>query len=199
MFYDPNEEEEKEQNELLRPEELVGRETKVVNFLRCFLLAVLIIVGSALSLASFKVTSKWEDESYQKNFNHISFRFINGFHNSLAQAFWNANAIGVAYSAISDLGQTAPNITLPLMDTLALGATIQSHLKNVFFAPLLRGDKERRQWEAYAHLAMNQQMTSANWNSTNVSCHVCGTPDLQTGAPNAKVVIPGYPTFSCGE
>ncbi len=180
---------------LLGPEELVRRETRVVNFLRAFLFAVLIIVASLLSFGCFKITSKWEQEAYQKNFNLVAFRFIDCFHTSVAQAMWNANSMGVAFSAISNLGKSAPNITLPLLNVLALGATIQSHLNNVFFAPLLRDEEQRLQWEAYAR----QQLNLTTGNSSRNDCDICGSPDLQIGAPNAQVVIPGYPTFSCGK
>ncbi len=142
------------------------------------------------------MTYKWEDEAYRKDFNGIAFRFLSGFNAAVGTAMWTADAIGVAVSASSNLGRTAPNITTPFFDKLALAAKVGSHVNNIFFAPLLHGSEERKQWEAYALQQMNQ--TTAGSGPTQ-RCNLCGSPNLVIGTPNAQVAIPGYQPFTCGK
>jgi hypothetical protein len=180
---------------VLGPEELVRRETRVVNFLRAFLCVLLVIVASFLSLGCYKLTSSWEEQAYRKDFNAIALRFESGFSKAVSQANWAANAIGVTISAGAELGKAVPNLTSPFFYSQAFGVTVDIHVNNVFFAPLLQGEEERKEWEAYARQQMNE---TTNFGSTNI-CNVCGSPDLEIGKPKALVAIPGYITFTCGK
>jgi hypothetical protein len=175
------------------PEELVQRETKVLNVLRILLFVVLIVVGLCLSVGCYKLTSKWEEETYHNDFNVISTRFVELFQLAVTQFMWNANTIGVAISASSDVANLAPNITFPLFDKLTDGALQLTSLNHVFWSPLVNGEKERREWEAYAQLELN-----GTENTTESKCYVCGSPDSEIGALNVLVQLP-VGTYSCGK
>jgi hypothetical protein len=187
----------KERNdEVFGPEELVQRETKVVQILRALLIALLIIVGSVLSFGSYRLTSKWEDETYQSGFDAISVRFTNQFLNTVSQAMWSGYAIAVAVASSSELVAASPNITIPMFKKLSLGAQRSSILNKVFWAPLLKTEKERRQWEAYAQ---EQLHNNSNVQTSNAKvCQVCGSPDLEVGAPNAVATFP-VGSYNCRE
>lgn len=75
----------------LGPEELVQRENKVLNVLRITLFSVLIIVGFSLSISCYKLTSKWEEQTYQNDFNVISSRFVELFQLATSQVRANSH------------------------------------------------------------------------------------------------------------
>jgi hypothetical protein len=177
----------------LGPEELVRRENKAVCLLKIILLAVLVVLGSSLSLGCYKLSSRWEVQTYHDDFEVISKRFIEQFHDAMTQVMWNAYTIGVAISANYDSVKNAPNITIPLFDKLPVGAFQTNNLNHVFWSPLISDDKERKEWEAYA---LQQLLTTDN---ANVDlCYVCGSPNLEVGSPNVAVQLP-VGTYDCGK
>ena len=180
-------------NKNLGPEELVRQENKVVNFLRALLIAVLIVVGSSLSLSCYKLTSKWEEQTYENDFNVISLRFVELFQLAVTQFMWNANTIGVAISASSDAAKVAPNITFPMFDKLTDGALQTNSLNHVFWSPLISNETERKEWEAYAH----QQLAGTESAADNI-CYVCGNANMEVSVPNVLVQLP-VGTYSCGK
>lgn len=144
-----------------QPEELVRRETKVVNFLRALLIAVLIIVGAILSYGSYKLERDSEHETYRREFKAIATRLTNDFQNAITQVMWGANAIGASISSSSDLIKTAPNITIPNFDQLVTGVMYTSRVPLVYWSPLIYGEEERKKWEQYAQEKMNASATDA--------------------------------------
>lgn len=174
----------------LGPEELVRRETKLVNALRVLLMAVLIVTAVLLSFGSFKLTSKWEEEAYKRNFDVISVQFKSSFHAAMAQLMWNAYIIGVTASASADIGNVTPNITIPMFDKIPLAVSALSHVTNIFFAPLLRSENELRGWESYAQQVLNETA------SIKTVCNPCGNPNLEIGSPTVMVDLP-VGSFAC--
>lgn len=180
--------------EELQPEELVRRETKVVNFLRVLLFVVLIVVGSLLSYGSYKVGHKWEEEAYQKEFNAIATRLTAGFKTSVTQIMWNGGLIGSSVSASSDLISAAPNISIPNFDQLAMGAVQTNHIGQVYWAPFLKDETQRQQWEAFAR----HQMNSTESAPQNSVCHVCGNASFAVQEPSKEVTLP-IGRYACGK
>lgn len=175
------------------PEDLVRRETKVVNILRAMLLVINVTVGVFLSFWIYRLSRKWEDETFRKDFDQISSRFTLAFTTELGQVFLNAYAFRITVSSSSNLINAVPNITIPL-DKLATGAVQTSHFYRAFWSPLITNATERHEWEAYAQDQMNSSGGSLKGNA----CFVCGSSDLEVGAPSVEVALP-IGTYTCGK
>lgn len=178
---------------VLRPEELVRRENKVLHFLRALLIGILVVVGTCLSFGSYKVERKWEEDTYRREFDSIANQLTNDFRNAITQALWNGYLIGSAISASSDLIQAAPNLTIPNFDQLVDGAVQASRIEAVFWSPLIRGEETRMEWEAYAKQEMKTESTSVQ-----KACPACGDQNLTVGTPFREVVLP-IGTYSCSK
>lgn len=174
------------------PEELVKRETKVVNLLRALLIVVLIVTAALFSFGSYKMTSKWEHQTYQKNFDVISLQLKSSFHATMAQVMWNAYIISVAASTSTNQGKAAPNITIPMFDKIPFAVIALNKVINIFFAPLLRGESDLRAWEAYAQ----QQLKQNDAEKVKAICHACGSPNLESVTPGLLVLTP-VGSFTC--
>jgi hypothetical protein len=177
---------------VFQPEELVRRETKAVNFLRALFIAVLVVVGAILSFGSYKLETRSEEETYQREFNAIATRLTNDFKNTITQVMWSANVIGASISSSSDLVNAAPNITIPNFDQLVTGAMYTSRVPLVFWSPLINNETQRKEWEAYA----DQQLNSTSANAK--ICFACGSSNLTVGFIDKKIVFPTG-TYTCGE
>jgi hypothetical protein len=180
-----------ERTALAGPEELVSQENKALTCLRILMVVVLIVVGSALSLACYKLTSKWEEQVYNADFNAIAMRCVQHFQNTLTQLMLSANTVAMAVS-VSSASEAAPNTTIPLFDKLALGTLLTSNLNNVFWSPLIWNKTERNEWEVFA----NQHLAALN--STTDKCYVCGSTGLEVGLPQVPVQLP-FGKYTCGK
>jgi hypothetical protein len=181
-------------NEVLQPEELVRRETKVVNFLRGLLLVVLIVVGAVLSFGCYRVGHKWEEQTYEREFQALASRLTDGFATAITQVMWNGYVIGATVSGSSDLVAAAPNISIPNFDQLATGAVETCHIGQVYWAPILQNETQRAQWEAYAQ----HQLGLASNKPQNPVCYVCGNSSLAVDLDAREVTIP-LGRYTCGK
>lgn len=111
---------------------------------------------------------------------------------TIHQLMWGANVIGNAISSSSDLIKVAPNFTIPNFDKLVIGALYTNQISLVYWSPLIYGEKNLKQWEAYAQQAMNST------SSTSQPCYACGSSNLTVGLNNKKVVFPTG-TYTCGK
>lgn len=70
------------------PEELVRMETRIIDILRCLVIAMLLVVATATSLAAFKLSRKWEIDSFRNDFEGVATRMNQIFLDQTSAKLW---------------------------------------------------------------------------------------------------------------
>lgn len=70
------------------PEALVSIETRIIDLLRFLVIGLLVIVAISLSLATFKLSRKWELDSFHNEFEGIAARMTQVFLAKTTTKLW---------------------------------------------------------------------------------------------------------------
>ena len=127
--------------------------THVPSIIFPIIISVVAVIVTVLTYTFFR---SMESEVLEDNFVEISTMIVSDTTRSLGDMASSTRALSETYTAILGEGNDScgvsswPYVTLPGHDSIASAMLQVSHSRAAVFAPLLHGDEEVSQWEAYA-------------------------------------------------
>ncbi len=70
------------------PEALVRAETRLIDFLRCLVIGLLVVVATSMAIGTFKVSRRWELDSFYNNFEGLATRITQVFLDETSTKLW---------------------------------------------------------------------------------------------------------------
>ena len=132
----------------------VGRkETKVLFWMKCLVMGILIIAAAVIGFLAHKYASAYQDERFRQEYENEAERLVNYFHRTLVTQVWVGATTSVSYTAISRLGGlnsmfVFPTISDPGFELNAFGNIQLNAVSAVAFGPILK-QQSRRIWETF--------------------------------------------------
>lgn len=132
-------------------ETIAKKETRAVFWIKITVFTVLVVATITAALLTYFTLSREQTDDLETQFKDFSTKIIDNFYRSTSMKLWTANTIGITYTSYAaSVGSSFPNVTLP--DTLIrfAGARRLANATAITFAPMLKTDQDRLEWEAYA-------------------------------------------------
>lgn len=130
---------------------LAAAENKAVGCLRVVVLLVLLIVAICMSVAVFVYTDRDEAEDFENGFSNAAARLIDSFHSSVERQLGAIGAMSITITAHAlASNQTFPFVILNDFELQAAHTRVAAETVAVQWAPVLKDDDQRKQWELYA-------------------------------------------------
>jgi len=126
------------------------RETQMVHWLRCIVLALLLMTMCLVSGGIFVYTRNHEIQRFETVFADSAFQVMESFHDTLEQSMLSLDALSVSITSLAKAtNQTFPFVTIPDFEVRGANTRIQSGSHILYYFPLVT-DENRVAWEDYA-------------------------------------------------